>query len=103
MEHRNNGRGCEPFEDQVSSDIGDVIQAPESDLMTRGVAVNLFKVTSLIGTQNESAKHKKLTREESFPGNTIVVVKRAIEPSVDGTVELSRKAPMSVSKPADLG
>ena len=28
---------------------------------------------------------------------------RAIEPFVDGTVELSMKAPMSVSKPADLG
>ena len=26
-----------------------------------------------------------------------------IEPFVDGTVELSMKAPMSVSKPADLG
>ena len=29
--------------------------------------------------------------------------KRAINPSVDDTVELSMKAPMSVSNPADLG
>jgi hypothetical protein len=43
---RNSGRRHEPFEDQVSSDISDIIQAPESDLMTRGVAVDLLKVTN---------------------------------------------------------
>ena len=29
--------------------------------------------------------------------------RRTIEPDSDGTEELSMKAPMSVSKPADLG
>ena len=72
MEQRNNGRSREPFEDQVSSDVGDVIQAPESDLMTRGLAVDLFKVTNQ-GTQGEAAEHKKLTGEEGFPGNNIIV------------------------------
>ena len=46
LEMRNSGRGREPFEDQVSLDISDVIQAPESDLMTRGVAEDLVKVTN---------------------------------------------------------
>ena len=70
---RNSGRGRESFEDQVSSDIGDVIQAPESDLMTRGISVDLFEVTNRIGTQSEAAEHKKLTGEEGFPGNSFVV------------------------------
>ena len=46
LEMRNSGRGREPFEDQVSSDVSDVIQAPESDLVTRGIAADLFKVTN---------------------------------------------------------
>ena len=32
-----------------------------------------------------------------------LTTRRAINPIGDGTVELSMKAPMSVSKPADLG
>ena len=32
-----------------------------------------------------------------------LTTKRAINPFDDGTVELSMKAPMSVSKPVDLG
>ena len=32
-----------------------------------------------------------------------LTTRRAIQPYDDGTVELSMKAPMSVSKPADLG
>ena len=32
-----------------------------------------------------------------------LIARRAIKPYRDGTVELSMKAPMSVSKPADLG
>ena len=70
---RNSGRGREPFEDQVSSDISDVIQAPESDLMTRGVAVDLLKVTNSIGMQSKATEYKKLTGEEGLPGNSIVV------------------------------
>ena len=74
---RNSGRSREPFEDQVSSDIGDVIQAPESDLMSRGVDIDLFKVTNRIGVQSEAAKHKKLTGEEGLPGNGTVVDDRS--------------------------
>ena len=37
-------RGLESIEDQVSADIRDVIQAPESDLMARGVAFNLLQM-----------------------------------------------------------
>ena len=71
---RSSGRGRESFEDQVSTNISDVIQALESDLMTRGVAINLFEVTNRIGPQSEAAKHEKLTREKSFPKDSTVVV-----------------------------
>ena len=69
----NSGRGHEPFEDQVSLDINDVVQASEPDLMTRGVAVDLFKVINQIGMHSEAAEQKKLTGEEGFPGNSITV------------------------------
>ena len=35
-------RGLESVEDQVSVDVRDVVQASESDLMARGVAVDLL-------------------------------------------------------------
>ena len=36
-------RGLESVEDQVSADVHDIVQAPKSDLMARGVAVDLLK------------------------------------------------------------
>ena len=36
--------GLESVEDQVSTDVGSVIQASKSDLMARGVAIDLFQV-----------------------------------------------------------
>jgi hypothetical protein len=101
---RSGSRGRKPFEDQVSSDISDVVQAPKSDLMTRGVAVDLFKVANPIGTQSEAAEHKKLTGgNASSEIALLLMIERAIEPLTDDTGELSMKAPMSVSKLADLG
>ena len=35
-------KGLESVEDQVSTDIGHKIQASESDLMARGVAIDLL-------------------------------------------------------------
>ena len=37
-------RGIESGEDQVSADVRDVVQAPESDLMARGVALDLLQM-----------------------------------------------------------
>ena len=73
ISNKSGGRGREPFEDQVSSDIGDIIQVPKTDLMTRGVAVNLFEVAGRVGTQHEAAEHKNLSGEKSLPRNRIVV------------------------------
>ena len=57
-----------------------------------------------VGPQCEATECEDLFREEGFPLDSIVVNDEgAMKPFDDGTVELSMKAPMSVSKPADLG
>ena len=41
------GSGCRSLksvEDQVSADVRDIVQAPKSDLMARGVAVDLLQM-----------------------------------------------------------
>ena len=62
--------------------------------MARGVAVDLLQMAKRVGPQCEAAEYEDLSGEENVTLDRIVV---------DDTVELSMKAPMSVSKPADLG
>ena len=35
-------RGLESVEDQVSADVRDIVQASKSDLMARGIAIDLL-------------------------------------------------------------
>ena len=42
-------RGLESVEDQVSADIRDVVQALESDLAARGVAIDLLQMAKRVG------------------------------------------------------
>ena len=70
------GSGChglESVEDQVSADIGHVIQASKSDLVARGVAVDLLQMAKRVGPQCEAAEHEDLSGEEGFPLDSIVV------------------------------
>ena len=53
--------------------------------MGRGVAIDLLQMAKRIGPQYEATEYEDLSGEENL------------------TLELSMKAPMSVSKPADLG
>ena len=66
-------RGLKPLEDPVSMDIRDVVQASESDLMARGVAVDLLQMAKRVGPQCEATEHKNLSGEEDFSLNSIVV------------------------------
>ena len=66
-------RGLESVEDQVSADVRDVIQAPESDLMARGVAFDLLEMAKRVGPQCEAAEHEDLSGEEDFSLDIIVV------------------------------
>ena len=42
-------RGLKSIEDQVSTDIRNVVQASQSDLMARGVALDLLQMAKQVG------------------------------------------------------
>ena len=42
-------RGLEYVEDQLSADIRDVVQAPESDLRAKGIAIDLLQMAKRVG------------------------------------------------------
>ena len=90
----------ESIEDQVSADVGRVVQTSKSDLMARGVAFDLLQM----------ARSAKPPNTKICPGRkvspwiaSLLMIGEAIGPKSDDTEELSMKAPMSVSKSADLG
>ena len=66
-------RGLESVEDQVSADIRDVVQAPESDLTARGIAFDLLQMAKRVGPQCEATEYEDLSEEEDFPLDSIVV------------------------------
>ena len=70
---RRSWRRPESVEDQVSVNIGCVVQVSKPDLMVEGVAVDLFKMTNQFGTQCEAAEYEDLTGEKSLPQDDIVV------------------------------
>ena len=101
---RRSWRRTESVEDQVSTDIGRVVQVSEPDLMARGVAVVCSRWPS------ELARSAKPPNMKICPGRKVshwtallLMIEGAIEPYSNDTEELSMKAPMSVSKLADLG
>ena len=63
----------ESIEDQVSADVGCIVQTPKSDLMARGVAFDLLQMTKWIGPQCEAAEYEDLSGEESFTLDGVVV------------------------------
>ena len=65
-------RGLEPIEDQVSTDIRDVVQASKSDLMARGVAIDLLQMAKRVGLQYEAAEHKNLSGEEGSSLDSVI-------------------------------
>ena len=72
--------------------------------MARGVAIDLLQMAKRVGPQYEAAEYEDLSGEENLTLDRIVADDRRSNLALgDGTVELSMKAPMLVSKPADLG
>ena len=65
-------RGLESVEDQVSADIRDVVQAPESDLTARGIAVDLLQMAKRVGPQCEATEHEDLSEEKSLTLDCVV-------------------------------
>ena len=72
--------------------------------MARGVALDLLQMGNQISPQCEAAEYEDLSGEENLTLDRIASDdRRSHQAYGDDTVELSMKAPMSVSKPADLG
>ena len=59
-------------EDQVSADIGRVVQVSEPDLVARGVAVDLLQLAKRIGLQGEAAEHEDLSGEKGLTLDCVV-------------------------------
>ena len=64
--------GLESVEDQVFADVGSVIQVSESDLMARGVALDLLQMAKRVGPQCEAAEYEDLSGEENLTLDRIV-------------------------------
>ena len=62
----------ESVEDQVSADVGRVVQTSKSDQMARGVAFNLLQMAKRISPQCEAAEYKDLSREENLTLDRII-------------------------------
>ena len=63
----------ESVEDQVSADVGRVVQTSKSDLMARGVAFNLLQMTKQISPQCKAAEYKDLSGEKSLTLDCIAI------------------------------
>ena len=94
----------ESVEDQVPADVSREDQTFKSDLTARGVAFDLLQLAKRIGPQCKAAEYEDLSGRKVSPWTaSLLMIEEAIEPIGDDTEELSMKAPMSESKPADLG
>ena len=64
--------GLESVEDQVSADVGNVVQASKPDLMARGVAIDLLQMAKQVGPQCEAAEYEDLSGKENLTLDRIV-------------------------------
>ena len=72
--------------------------------MARGVAIDLLHMAKRVGPHYEAAEYEDLSRKENLPWTaSLKMIEGAIKLYSYDTVELSMKAPMSVSKLGDLG
>ena len=70
---RRSWRRPKSVEDQISADIGRVVQVSEPDLVARGVAGDLLQMAKQIGPHCEAAEHKDLSGEKSLTLDRVVV------------------------------
>ena len=63
----------EPVEDQVSAEVGRVVQTSKSDLMARGIAFDLLQMAKRIGPRSKAAKYEDLSGEKGLTLDRITV------------------------------
>ena len=66
----------ESVEDQVSANVGRVVQTSKSDLMARGVAFNLPRIAKRVSLQCKAAEYEDLSREKSLTLDCIAIYDR---------------------------
>ena len=72
--------------------------------MARGVASDLLQMDKRVGRSAKPPNTKICPGRKASPWTpSLAMIEGAIKPYGNDTVELSMKAPMAVSKPADLG
>ena len=62
---RRTRQGLESVEDQVYVNVGCVVQVSKSDLMARGVALDLLQMAKRVGPQCEAVEYKDPSEEKS--------------------------------------
>ena len=62
----------ESVEDQVSADVGSIVQVSKPDLMARGVAFDLLQMAKRVGSQCEAAEYEDLSGEKSLTLDSVV-------------------------------
>ena len=70
---RRTWQGLESIEDQVSADVGHVVQASKPDLVARGVTLDLLQMAKRVGPQCEAAEYKDLSGEKSLTLDSIAI------------------------------
>ena len=63
----------ESVEDQVSVDVGRIVQTAKPDLMVKGVTFELLQKAKRIGTQRKAAEYEDLSGEKSLTLDRVVV------------------------------
>ena len=66
-------RGLKSIEDQVSTDICDVVQASKSDLVGRGVAIDLLQMAKRVGLHYEAAEYENLSGKEGLSLESVTI------------------------------
>ena len=67
MTVRRTCHGLESVEDQVSVDVGCVVQVSKSDLIARGVALDLLQMAKRVGPQCEATEYEDLAGKKNLP------------------------------------
>ena len=65
--------GPESIEDQVSADVGRVVQTSKSDLMARGIALDLLQMAKRISPQCKAPEYEDLSGEKSLTLDRIAI------------------------------
>jgi hypothetical protein len=63
----------ESVKDQISADVGRVVQTSKSDLTARGVAFHLLQMAKRISPQCKAAEYEDLSEEKSLTLDRITI------------------------------